>query len=160
MPPLTKPPITAAETERGLTEVLNELLKSNFTTTVDLFFNQTQLPTDAPKPQIHTVFTEIRPKEDSYDNTKRIVTAEADIAFFVRVANKGALANKTDLECRKLADDLKQIFQSETRFDLARKNILHARIRRGPTPLPTIGFQVRMLIVTAKLRYYIAMTPV
>lgn len=160
MSTLTSPPVSRNETERGLQEVLLEFLKSNFGDTVDYFFNQTQLPADAPKPQIHVVFTDIRPKEDYYDRTTRIVVAETDLTFFARVANKGAQGNKSDHECRKLADDLKQLFQSAARYELARKNIRRARIRRGPTPLPTIGFQVRMLIVTAKVRYAIPMSQV
>lgn len=175
---LSKPAVAARDTELKLQELLNEFYKYFFTGTVhaaqlgqvtfppcDLFFNQTQLPSpstrnsqsgsDQPKPQIHTVFTDLRTTERWLTADSKMVYANLMMSIFVRVANQGAQDNKTDFLCRKIADNLKEIFQSQDRYALAQKGIRHPRIPRGPVPLPTVGFQVRLLVVSCQLQYRI-----
>lgn len=73
---LTKPPLAARETERRAQELFDEVLKSYFTgqphqsplgdvtfPLCDLFYNQADITAPAGRPQIHLVFTSLRPQE-------------------------------------------------------------------------------------------------
>jgi hypothetical protein len=178
---LDSDPVSARETERGAQEILNEFYKAFFNGTAhasqiaptpvtfqvcDLFFNQTQLPKPGTRPQIHTVFTDVRRiagllrrgDEQWFDPTHKLVTAECDLSIFVRTANQGAQDNKTDFLCRKTADQVKEIFESQDRYALAQKGIRHPRVLRGPIPVGTVGFQVRLLIAHCQLQYKIPRT--
>jgi hypothetical protein len=165
--------VGARETERGAQELLNEFYKAFFNgqphatqiepTPVtfpicDLFFNQTQLPAPADKPQLHTVFTDMRAVERWWSSTEKLVTAECTLSIFVRTSNQGAEGNKADFLCRKTADQVKEIFQSQDRYALAQKGVRHPKVMRGPLPVGTIGFQVRLLIVSCELQYKIPRT--
>lgn len=178
---LNSDPVGARETERNAEELLNEFYKTFFngqphTTQIspspvtfpvcDLFFNQAQLPKLGTRPQIHTVFTDVRRivgllrggSEQWYDRTHKLVTAECDLSIFVRVANDGAEGNEADFLCRKTADQVKEIFESQDRSALAQKGVTHPRVLRGPVPVGTIGFQARLLIVRCRLQYKIPRT--
>jgi hypothetical protein len=178
---LDSDPIGARDTERGAQELLNEFYKAFFNgeehisqispspvtfPICDLFFNQTQLPSPAGKPQIHTVLTDVRRvagllrrgEEQWWDRTHKLVTMECDLSIFVRTANQGAQDNSADFLCRKTADQVKEIFESQDRYALAQKGIRHPRILRGPLPVGTVGFQVRLLIMHCQLQYKIPRT--
>lgn len=165
--------VAPRETERVAQELLNEfylaffngephdsqILPSPVTFPVcDLFFNQAQLPPVADKPQIHTVFTDFHNRERWVDTDSKLVTADCMLTIFVRASNAGAEGNKTDFLCRKVADQVKEIFQSQDRYALAQKGIRHPKVQRGPTPVATIGFQVRLLIVSCQLQYKVPRT--
>ncbi len=66
-----------------------------------------------------------------------------------------SLSFHPDFTCRTVADNLRELFErSETHVALALKGVRHFRIASGPTPLPTTGYQTRLLIATAQLRYF------
>lgn len=165
---LDKDPVSSRGTELKAQELLNEFYQAFFDgqphasqieptpvtfPIVDLFFNQTQIPSPGNKPQLHTVFSEFRSRERWCDYAKKLVTADCTLSIFVRVANQGAEGNTADFLCRKTADQVKEIFQSQDRYALAQKGIRHPKVMRGPMPVGTIGLQVRLLIVTCQLQY-------
>jgi hypothetical protein len=170
---LNSPKVSASETEKKLTELLNEFLKRYFNgqphvspltnqnvtfPLCDLFFNQAQLPSPADKPQIHVAYTDVRPEERWLTAEKKLVTTKCTLSIFVRAANQGAVGNTADFLCRKTADQVKEIFQTQDRSALAQKNIRHPKVLRGPYAVGTIGFQVRLLIVTCELQYTLPRT--
>ena len=166
MIPLTKDPVSARQTERKAQELLNEFLKDFFTGAphasllgavtfplCDFFFNQATLPAPADKPQIHIVFTDIKTTARWKDDTTKEVTADCLFTVFFRVANQGAAGNKSEFLCRSVADNFKELFQSDDRYALSRKGIHHARITRGPVALQATGYQARMAVLTCLLKY-------
>jgi hypothetical protein len=152
---LTSRKVTLERPEQAAQELFNELFKLELTgdNQADLFFNQAQLPKEAPLPQIHTVWIDLRPREENVDPTQKRICVEADIMIYLRVANQGGAGMKNDFRCRELADKVRQIFQSPDRFALARRGIYRARIVRGPVPVATIGYQVRAIVLHCELRY-------
>lgn len=166
---LNKPAVSDRQTEKAVQELFNEFLGKFFTGTphatlrgpvtfpvVDLFFNQTQLPAPAAKPQIHIVFTDFRPIARWADDTTKEVTTDSLFTVYFRAANQGATDNKSDFACRSVADNFKELFESEERYALARKGIRHSRIQSGPKALQATGYQARMLILLARIRYDVA----
>jgi hypothetical protein len=170
MPALAASKVDATESERHVQELLEEVLKSYFNgaehpdpvtgeeiafPACDLFYNQTSLPTPSPdgKSQIHTVFTDLRRRPERMQTPEeKLVEGDSVFSFFVRTANQGG-DNRSDFENRRIADLVKRIFQVGSRAALARKNIMHARISRGPVPLATVGYQARLLIIEGRVRY-------
>jgi hypothetical protein len=165
--------IGASETERKAQELLYDYHRLFFNGEVhlspltgeyvvfpvtDVFFNQSQLPKEAVRGQVHYVFTEFRPREEWLDRTIKRVTTDCTISIFVRIANQGAQANKADHDCRRLADQVKEIFQAQDRSALAAKGIRHLKVLRGPVPVGTVGYQVRLIILGCQLQYKIPRT--
>lgn len=159
---LTSSPVGAAHTERAAEELLNEFFKAHFTgeqpqdfPKVDILFNQAVLPEAQPNPQIHCVFLNPTTHERTLSATERIVQTDAMLAIYVRVANKGSNRNDADFICRRIADNVKTLFQSSARADLTRRGILKPRLRRGPTPGTATAHQMRLLVVECQFRYVI-----
>jgi hypothetical protein len=91
-----------------------------------------------------------------WDGSKKLVTADALFSVFVRVRNSAQLGNQSDMLCRSVADNVKELFdREEVRAALAGKGMRHARIIAGPTPLEGGGMHVRHLVIETKLRYYL-----
>lgn len=169
---LTSDPVSARDTELKFEEALNAFYKTFFSGAphdsqlgspvtfpdCDLYFNQAQLAAPAAKDQIHTVISDMRSRERWETHTTKLVFADATLSIFIRTANQGDQDNKTDHRNRKTADNVKEIFESQDRYALARCGIRHPKIQRGPAPLPTIGFQVRLIVLTCQLQYRIPRT--
>lgn len=169
---LTSAPLAPRETERRAQELLNEFLKSYFNglphpsplgdvtfPACKLFFNQASIQ-DPVEPQIHVVFTDFRPPVERWDAGRKLVTAPALISFYFRTANQGGGNNalKGEQLCRQIAANALELFQSELRYDLAQKGMRYLRVARGPTPLQSIGYQVRLMVVSAIFRYFVPRT--
>lgn len=169
MPTLTKPRVTARQTEKAVQELFNQLFKLYFTGVphaaplgtvtfplVDLFFNQTQLPTPATRPQIHVVFTDLKARSQDWNATSKMMKQDGLFTIFVRCANAGSEGEKTDFLCRSVADNVKEIFETaDDCYALARKGITHPKIVRGPQVLQATGYQARMMMLACGVRYFV-----
>ena len=92
---------------------------------------------------------------DPSPSTAASITAALRLHFWVRAVNSGGDGQRTDFTCRTVADNLRELFErSETHVALALKGVRHFRLASGPTPLPTTGYQTRLLIAAAQLRYF------
>ena len=158
--PLVSSPVAGTGTERCAEELLNEWFNAHFTGSakkefpkVDLLFNQATLPAAQPNPQIHCVFLNMVTSERSLSATQRTAITDATLALYIRVANKGSNGNEADFLCRRVADNVKSLFQSAARSDLARRGILKPRLHRGPTVGAATAHQLRLLIVSCQFRY-------
>jgi hypothetical protein len=138
--------INTARTLAGAQVTFPALAKENY------LFNQQQAQPLAAGPQIHTIFTDLRPLQIGQDNTNKLIRNNAILTIYIRVANPSDGMQSADFECRFWSDALKQIFESGTQA-LAQLGIHHTKIRRGPIPVPAAGTQTRMLVVTAQLQY-------
>jgi hypothetical protein len=184
---LSSPPVDPIETERSVQELLNEFYKAYFSGAdsvedgpvsypgsmietpdgeipfvgCNLAFNAT-MP-DMTKPVIHTVFTDLKPDRTWETSTAGIVTQRnyrvpACMTVYVRVQNKGQADGQSDFMARRVADQVRYLFESPTlRGAIAQKGITRARIVRGPLPQGFPGYQVRMMIVDYVLTYAISL---
>jgi hypothetical protein len=168
MPILTSPPVSNAETERKAQEILYEFYRywfSNVPRTLggvtvtfpalapeNFLFNQQEAEPPATGPAIHTVLTDLRPLQQGQSSVTKLVKANALLAIYVRSRNPGTGFQSANNEARYYADALRQIFESGTQA-LAQLGVHHAKVRRGPVPMPSTGVQVSMLVVTAQLQY-------
>ena len=102
-----------------------------------------------------TTLRTVAVQDTIWDGTKVLVTAALRLHFWVRAVNSGSAGQRTDFACRTVADNLRELFErSETHVALALKGVRHFRLASGPTPLPTTGYQTRLLIASAQLRYF------
>lgn len=165
---LSAPAISRVQTERKGQEILyafyqywfsgqEHLLAGDQVTFPSLsnacyLFNQ-QSANSAPNgPQIHTVFTDLRPLLEGKSSAARLVKINAILTIYVKVANPSTGMQSADFEARLWADNLKRIFENGTQ-SLAQLGIHHVQLRRGPAPVPFPGIQARMLVVTAQFHY-------
>lgn len=163
--PLTSAAISQQETERKLVEVLNEWLKLWFSNTprtlagvanvtlpvVDTFFGQQNVPQPSGKSQIHATW-DIRNDPAEFNGDDKLLRSDLTLTLNVRTAQQGVPEGRADAENRRVADGLKQVFESETK-DLALKGLRHLEVARGPVVLPSPLCKTRLLIVTGKLVY-------
>jgi len=96
----------------------------------------------------------VTPINEIWDGTKILVEAKATFSFYVRTANQGS-GQRGEHLCRKVSENLLELFQSDAPVELARRGIKHPRIISGPTPLSGAGFQVRLIVIGCQLRYFI-----
>lgn len=115
-------------------------------------FNQSQPALFGTGPQIHTIFTDLRPLSMGRSATAKTVKGNAIITIYVRVANPSTGMNSAAFESRYWADALKQIFQSGNQA-LAQLGIHKAKVARGPVPVATPAQQTNMLVITAQFQY-------
>lgn len=162
---LTKPPLDAEQTEKRLRELLNQFGKFYFTGApvataggartfpeCEMVFNANQA--GMQKPTIHIAFFDMRPERRWEKEGEVQYTVEALLSIWVRVANRGDSFNKNDHLCAAIADALRWLLISpRDRAALAQKGILHVKVERGPIAQPAVGFQVRFLSVSARLRF-------
>lgn len=160
-------PISQQETERKAVELLDAFYRSFFTGTevtvanapitlpvCDYQFGVGTPPQHAEKPSIHTVFSDWM-ERSSFDAGGRRVFVDLVMQIYVRVGTLEGPQLKSDHIARRVADAVKQIFQSEE-YLLAQKGIHHARVKKPPSPLPFEGMAVRMLVVSAQIQYLAA----
>jgi hypothetical protein len=80
------------------------------------------------------------------------------MTVYVRVQNKGQADGQSDFMARRVADQVRYLFESPTlRGAIAQKGITRARVVRGPLPQGFPGYQVRMMIVDYVLTYAISL---
>src|SRR5581483_3606133 len=70
-----------------------------------------------------------------WDGAKILVEATAEFSFYVRVVAEGDDDAQSDFLCRGVADNLKELFESDSRFLLGAKGIRHPHIRSGPSAI-------------------------
>lgn len=172
---LTSPALAPRATEKGLQKLLDEFWTLYFTGSphasllgpvtfpvVDLFYNQATIePPGAGRAQIHTVFTDFRPRESWWDKSVKLVQTKASLlTIFVRTINAGETDNSAEFLCRDVADNVKEILQDgDARLLLESKGLRNCHLKSGPTPLPLSGFQLRVLLLSSDLRYFIPRQP-
>ena len=178
---LNSPSVSGEDTEQSVEELLNEFFKLYFVGAAapsDVYINPVETPDgtmdflvaslafqagplDFSGPNravVHTVFTDLRPERVWTDNTAvREYVTPLTLTIFARVLNRGNRGRESDFTARRLADQVRYLFESPaTRADLSQKGVTHCRVVRGPVPQPFPGYQVRILTVQATLRYSIA----
>lgn len=156
---------TALQSCQSGDSLVEEALVDGQWTTVRSFPGATALRWQKPAPTIFeeqimvdSVWVPIRQvlSVALWDGSKKLVTADALFSVFVRVRNQAQLGNQSDMLCRSVADNVKELFdRDEVRAALAGKGMRHARIISGPTPLEGGGMHVRHLVIETKLRYYL-----
>lgn len=172
---LTSASISNDQVERGAQELLYEFMRGYFTgapvtiggqpRTLPLLpqntallspwlFNQQSL-LGSPDAIVHTIFNDLKPRENPQTDDQKLVRVDLTASLYVRVQNPVAGFQTADNTCRVIADGLRQIFESE-HYNIAQKQIHHAKVRRGPKPLSTNAMQTRLLIVTMQLQYLTA----
>lgn len=91
-----------------------------------------------------------------WDGTKKLVTIDTMIGLYIRTVNAGEELEATDHLCRAVASNFTELMDDETaRALLTRKGFRRIRVARGPAAMPSTGFQTRMIVLDAQLRYYI-----
>ncbi len=162
---LASPAISQQETERKATELVLEFLRLWFTgnpvtiagaaTTlppVTYHVGQSIVPQPSEFSQIHFV-QDVRPKSMLDGSDSKLVRSALTLTFQVRTSKSGdKIAGAAGFENRRLADALKQVFESEKKL-LAQKGIHHLKVVRGPAELPSPLCLTRLLIVTGELSY-------
>lgn len=171
---LTADPISNSETERKWQELIYAFYKYWFSNTPralsggtvtfpllgpeNYLFNQQQSvppPNTASGqtgPIIHTILTDLRRLTQGQSAATKLVKANAILTIYVRVRNPSDGMQTADFEARFWGDALRQIFESGTQ-GLAQLGLHHAKVVRGPTPVPAPAMQTRMLVVTGQLQY-------
>lgn len=165
--PLESGAISQQETERKAQELLREFYLLFFTGSAvmvagasvtlpkcDFFYAVQAIPKASDKPQIHTVFTDWKPKQQ-FDGTTKRVHVDVTAQITVRVGEPGIGKENPDHMVRRVGDAVRQLFESE-KILLAQKGIRHCSVRRGPTALPISGMAARMLIVAMQFQYQAA----
>lgn len=170
--------LTELDLEKGMQEILNLFLKSYFDgeshavnpadeslasvefPACDIKFNMASIPDAQTRPLIHVVFQDTRRGDEQWWRDEiRMIERSTVLVHYVRVAHQGQgeELKRAEYESRTVADRLRLLYSQMTMGHLSGKGIHHVRVERGPTPLAVAGYAVRMLTVTATLRYSQAM---
>lgn len=91
-----------------------------------------------------------------WDGTKKLVCVDTTITLFVRTVNSGETGQAPDFLCRSVSDNFRELLTDEiTRAELTQKGFRRMKIVRGPSPMASTGFQTRMILLAAELRYFL-----
>ena len=157
-------PISQHETERKAQELLHEFYGCYFTGEAvmlagaeailprcDYFYAQQEVPKASEKPQIHTVFTGWK-QSGTFTGDVKLVRAGVTAQVIVRAGQPGSGGANPDHVARRVADAVRQIFESE-KILLAQKGIRHCKVDRGPVALQMLGMSARLLVISFQLQY-------
>jgi len=90
-----------------------------------------------------------------WDGTRTLVTAPLRVSFWVRAVNSGGAGNRTDHLCRTVSANLHELLgREDVRTALGKKGLRNFRVKSGPTPMQSTGYQTRLILATCALRYF------